>query len=376
MSDQGVEPGTIAVHATRKFGTEKYLIRKVPFAIGFILFGLLILYLADEDTEGRVLGLLFIGASIAFIVLALHRRDTPQQAFVELSSAGILYRLGGKDFRIPWKEVRDLRLIDIRRTKGRSLRDITAIVVSRDFYEANMPIRSWWGKGPAWGEFFVNKGETVNIGFDHEVMSVSGGELWNEIEARWRAFSGNPDVPLLQVPHLPRVRGWIGGWSPSSAQKRWGLVLLGVLALPAIYFWHWGVTSILAQRISTASASHYLGMMLEGTGVQARNVHGEIGIVRNSQVSGLGLAKCDTDVVRDTARNTLFPSFKTNIYCGSDLITVGGAPAYAVFKLVVETSQSEDWEGKMQEHRALLPARLDESELAAAFCKFGFCGGS
>jgi hypothetical protein len=373
ISNPGTNPGMIAVHATRKFGAEKYLMRKVPVAIGVMLFGAMILYLSDDDTEGKILGLLAIGASLAFIVYALHRRDMPAAPYMEFSRDGIVQRMGGKTFRIPWHEIRDLRLVDIRRTKGRSLYNLAAVEVSRDFYAANMPIRALWGGGPAWGDFYVAKGDKVQIAFDHEVLSVPADELWNEIEARWRAFGGHPDVPLLQVPHIPRVRGWIFGWSPSAQQKRVGLAVLCLLAIPAIYFWHWGVTSLFAQRLSPGSASAYLDMMLDGAGVQARVQGGEIKILRRSDLAGLGLARCETKVVRDTDRQSFFPSYKTKIVCGADMVTAGGTPAYGIFKLVVETTQSPDWQGKMQEHRALLPARLGDDEIKAALCAFNAC---
>ncbi|MGE0279969.1 MAG: hypothetical protein AB7P20_05070 [Rhizobiaceae bacterium] len=373
MSDEGAKPGMIAVHATRRFGTEKYLMRKVPVAIGIMLVGAAILYLSDDDTEGKLLGFLAIGACLAFIVYAFHRRDMPAKPYMEFSRDGILQRLGNKTFRIPWHEIRDLTLVDIRRTKGRSLYNIAAVEVSRAFYEANMPVRALWGGGPVWGDFYVDKGDKVQIAFDHEVMSVPADELWNEIEGRWRAFSGNPDVPLLQVPHLPRARGWIGGWSPSARQKRVGLAVLCLLAIPAIYFWHWGVTALFAQRLTPGSASAYLDMMLDGTGLQARVQGGEVKILRRPDISGLGRARCETDVVRDTDRESFLPSYKTDIVCGADLVTTGGAPAYGVFKLVVETTQSPDWQGKMQEHRALVPARLGDDEVQAALCSFGSC---
>ncbi len=371
--------GMIDVRKTRTFGIENYLFKQVPTAIGALLLGIFVLALSrgggSEADKGLFLGIPLIAGSIIYIAYAFHRRAMPKKPLMELSSDGILYRIAqDKEFRIPWNEVQGLGLIDIDLGRGGKLRNIMIACVSQDFFDANVPVKSWWKRGPGWRHNFIPKGDVVQIVFHHDVMSVPAEELWNEIETRWRVLSGHPNAPILPAPRVPKTVTWFGGWTPPPTVRRAGLAVLAVLAPLAIYFWHWPVVWFSSPDVPDGSASFYLQNLLDRGGVQARVEGNGIAILRGSDLSQAGPASCTTEITRDANRSALLPPyFAGTTLCTARLATTAGTSAVAIFKLVVETTQSPDWEGKMQEYRSLAPASLDEKAADAALCRLGYC---
>lgn len=367
-----MEIGTIDIRKTRSFGIENYLVKQVSTAIGLLLLSVFVIVLSrggSNYAEALSLGLPMFAGSLAYIGYAFHRRSNPKKPIVELSFDGILYR----DFHIPWHEIQGLGLIDINVRKGAKLRNVTVASVSQDFFDANVPIKSWWKRGPGWRYHFIPMDDTVQIAFHHEVLSVSAEELWNEIETRWRVLSSHPNAPILSIPWAPKTPKWFGGWTPPPAVKRAGVAGLAVLALPAIYFWHWPIAWFSSPDVPYASATAYLQQLLDGAGVQARLEGNGIAVLRGSDLSAAGPASCTTEIARDANRSaSLLPYFAGTTLCTASLYAAG-VPAVAIFKLVVQTTRSPDWEGKMQEYRSLVPAALDDKEVDAALCRLGSC---
>lgn len=370
--------GTIDVQKTRVFGHEKYLVRQVPFVIGFLLLGLLVFFLSlnggDRDKEGMLLGGGFVLACLAYIGRVLYLRFNPRKPVVELSRRGILYRLAkDKSLHIPWYEIQGLGLVDIYRGKAGTLRDVPVVRVSQEFFDANDPIKSWWGTAATWSHHFIPKGDAMQVAFHYDVMSVTSQELWNEIETRWRALSGHPDAARPWQPRVIPPQAWIAGWSPSRNQKRAGLIVLVTIAIPAVFFWHWLATWVRSTDFGPASAAYYLGTLLNGPGVQASAGTGGIAVLRGFDVADIGEIDCDTEIVRDDSRSSLLPAFAQRVVCTAKLKTKSGVWATGVFKIVVETSTSPDWEGKPQEYSAYVSKQLDEQELRAELCRLGHC---
>ena len=374
--------GRVDVRQTRTFSTENYLVKQVPIAIGLILFSLLVMALASDSSDAGdkpyLIGWMLIALSLGYIGYAFHRRARPKKPLIELSPDGILYRIfGDKEFRIPWSEVKSLGLADINLRRGASIRDVTVANVSQGFFEATVPIRSWWKRGPGWRYVFIPNGDTVQIAFHHDVLSVPADELWNEIETRWRAFSGHPNIPLLATPRVPRSRKWFGGWTLSPAVRRVGAAAAALLAVPAIYVWHWPVVWFSLPDVPPGSATAYLQEMLDRNGVQARLAGRSVSVLRRSDVAGTGLARCVADIARDPDRGgSLLPYFAGRTLCTVPLFTTGGVAAVAIFELVIHTTQSPDWEGKLQAYRSLATTTLDENEVDAALCRLGSCATS
>ncbi|MCV3243287.1 hypothetical protein [Mesorhizobium sp. ZC-5] len=203
--------GTIDVQATRTFGVEQFVGRQWPVFAGFLALGLFVLWHAlqddNPDAEVIVLGLIAVVGSLVYLGRALRRRGSPGIPVLELSSRGILYRLGRTgEFRIPWTEVHSLRRVDITVSKGPDLHNVPAVLMSRQFFDANVPIKSWWARGPLWRDYFIPDGDWVQFAIHHDILSVTAEDLWNEIETRWRVFGGHADTAEPQTGKIPETR--------------------------------------------------------------------------------------------------------------------------------------------------------------------------
>src|SRR5580765_7051427 len=114
MDDASANSKEVDATATRVFGIEKYLFKKIPWALGFMALAILVLFLArggnsSDDNGARVVALFIIFASLAYIGFAFHRRNSPPKPMLELSPAGILFRIAkNKELRIPWSEIHRL----------------------------------------------------------------------------------------------------------------------------------------------------------------------------------------------------------------------------------------------------------------------------
>jgi hypothetical protein len=186
----------IDVNAVKTFGTEQYAFRRIPLMIGIVLVGVGLIALS-LNTDGRELEGLVLGSAVALfgafgIARAWYRRARPSKPALELSPQGILLRIKqDKEFRIPWGEVQDLGQADIK-GKGFLYRDVTVARVSQFFFDANVPLNSSYARSSLWRYFFLSKGDLVQVALHHDILSVSADALWAEIDARWRAFRGEP----------------------------------------------------------------------------------------------------------------------------------------------------------------------------------------
>lgn len=380
MNDTGAPGRDIDVNATRIFGTEKYLFRQIPWALGFMALAVLVLFLAwggdsSDDTEAKVAALIILVAGLAYIVFAFHRRDMPGKPMLELSPAGILFRIAkDKELNIPWSEVRGLTLVDVKGHKGHVFRDITAALVSQEFFDTCNPVKSWWGKGPGWRYHFDTRDDgTVQIAFHHDLLTVPPDELWREIEARWRAFSGSPSAPLLATPRIVPERGWIFGWKPTQLQRRAGLTALAVAAVAALYFWQYLHAWITFPDFNREIDTYYLTEALNRTGIYARVPGKGVVVLRRGDFSGMGFPRCKTHIERDPERSGLTPAYTALAICATDLQHSSGAPVLTIFKLTGQTFTSKDWQDKPVEYKAIWPAEMSTEEADARLCELGSC---
>lgn len=381
VNDTDTVSRDIDVNSTRRFGTGQYFFRKIPFALGFMALGILVLYLSwggsgDDDQQAKIAAVFIIFACLVYIGFAFHWRDSPRRAMLELSPAGILLRIAkGKDLQIPWSEVQDLVTVDIKGPKNTVYRDITAVLVSQDFFDAHDPVKSWWGRGPGWRYHFdIRDDGTVQIAFHHDLFSIPADELWQEIEARWRAFSGSPDAPLLATPRIVQERGWILGWKPTQLQQRALLTALAVAIVAGIYFRNYLYTRMTFPNLTESSASYYLPQVLDGIGVHARLPGKGVVVLHRYDVLSFGLARCKSRIVRDPQASWLSPSYTAFAICSTDAQHISGAAVTAIFKLTSQTFTSKDWQDKPVETKAIWPAEMSIEEADARLCELGSCG--
>lgn len=379
MNDASANSKEVDATATRVFGIEKYLFKKIPWALGFMALAILVLFLArggdsSDDNQARVIASFVMFASLVYIGFAFHRRNSPRKPMLELSPAGILLRIAkNKELRIPWSEIHGLELIDIRGAKGHVFRDVTAALVSREFFDANNPVKSWWGRGPGWDVHFVPRGEMVQVAFHHDLLSVAADELWREIETRWRVFSHNPSAPLLATPRVVGERGWIFGWKPTRSQQRAGAAALTVAAVTMVYFWQYLHAWITFPDFNGDTGSYYLSQAFDQTGVYARLPGKGVVILRRGDFSGIGVTRCRSDVERDAARSGLTPAYTAFAICSTDMPHVSGVAVRAIFKLAGRTFTSKDWQDKPVEYRAIWPVEMSVEEADARLCDLGVC---
>ena len=70
-------------------------------------------------------------------------------------------------------------------------------LVSKEFYDAHIHIDSLFLRGPYWHKTaFIAKGELVQCALHAEIVSIEPKLLREAVEARWRAFRGQPAVPV------------------------------------------------------------------------------------------------------------------------------------------------------------------------------------
>jgi hypothetical protein len=132
----------------------------------------------------------------AFMTLyALFRTLFPGKPLLELSPAGLRLHIEWvKDVLIPWHEVRGVETIDVTgRVRGQTvyLPGVTAVLVSRPFYDRHIHVNSWLLRGPGWDTNFIPKDSMVQIALHHQALPVGAQELRAAVEARWRAFRGD-----------------------------------------------------------------------------------------------------------------------------------------------------------------------------------------
>lgn len=176
------------VQQTLTYTKEK--LHKELLVIGAVL-TLVSLFAVHDHGERQAIGLLILSIGLGLSGYAVFKVFDPGKPVLELSPKGIVYRLWGPDVFIPWNEVKDVDLIDIKSTvRGVpvTFTDVTVALVSRRFYDANIEANTTFLRANAWQRYFTPKGAMMQIAFPHTIMPVKPQELHRAIAARWRAF--------------------------------------------------------------------------------------------------------------------------------------------------------------------------------------------
>jgi hypothetical protein len=182
----------------------------LPTGLLAIFLGLLIVVLVDagakRDVGTSIAIVLSLVTGSAIIGVALWRRASPGKPLFTLSPAGIHYRIPGvKDFLIPWREIQGVDTIDIvtsgwsppvwlfvdnwyYRPRTLAAGNVTVVLLSRQFYDSHIFVRSFLLRGPGWKANFIPKGELVQVALHHTLVAVEPRALRQAVEARWHAF--------------------------------------------------------------------------------------------------------------------------------------------------------------------------------------------
>lgn len=199
------------VHRTLEYRTATTFVRLLPTGLLLIFLGLALLVLVDADREAAPLPT-FVGIGLCFLFggaligIALWRLANHGKPLFALSPAGIHYRIPCiKEVLIPWSGIRGVDKIDIHtghwsllwstktlRYNKITFRDVTVVLITKEFYEARIFVDSFFLRGPGWKNNFIPKGRLVQLALHHELVSVEPQPLREAVEARWNAFREQP----------------------------------------------------------------------------------------------------------------------------------------------------------------------------------------
>ncbi len=198
------------VHETLEYRTATEIVRLLPTGLMMIFLSLFTFVLMDPERApvAAYVGIpLVLATGCAVIGVALWTRASPGKPLFTLSPAGIHYRIPWvKEFLIPWREIQGVDTIDIVTKNWRPLwlfissrfqtshqntaifRNVTVVLVSKQFYDTQIFVGSFFLRGPGWKANFIPKGALVQTALHHELVSVEPQALRQAVEARWHAF--------------------------------------------------------------------------------------------------------------------------------------------------------------------------------------------
>jgi hypothetical protein len=227
------------VHETLEYRADTAIVRLLPVSLALCFLGLLgfAVYDADRPSTEMVLAIcVLVAAGVGITAFALWRRSNRGKPVFVLSPTGVHYRIAWvKDILIPWREIKGIDTIEITssnwsiRNPGTiTFSNVTAILVSKKFYDAHIYVDSLFLRGPGWENIFIPKGALVQVALHHELVSVEPRALREAVEARWHALRNPPpssdDIPVKPASaSVPAVTaGWKRAIRRSDAAARPG----------------------------------------------------------------------------------------------------------------------------------------------------------
>jgi hypothetical protein len=258
------------VHQTLEYRFDTAIVRLLPTGLLLCFLGLLTFVLiegGDPPLDMVLAGCVLVAAGFGLTAFALWRRQNPGRPLFWLSPTGVHYRIAWvKTILVPWHEIKDIDTIAITTWNGSfrhpgtmTFYDVTAILVSQQFYDAHIHLGSFLLRGPAWKNIFIPKGPLVQIALHHEAASTDPGALRAAVEARWRAFRD----------HVPEVRSAISFISGAGRRRASGIVAAG--ESPRRVLSHWEKVKILVPAIGIAVVlSNILGLWATSGQIAAR----------------------------------------------------------------------------------------------------------
>lgn len=219
---------TADVQQTLEYRADTALARLLPSGLFLLFLGILMLAMEDKPNAKDVLvtGILLI-AGFGLTAFALWRRWNSGGPMFVLSPAGVHYRIAGvKNFLIPWREIRSVDTIDvtswdwsIKNPGTITFHGVTALTVSKEFYQTYIHVRSLFLRGPSWGNVFIAKAPHMQVALHPYLVSTDPRALRDAVVARWQAFRNQPvasgsSVPATRRPPMPH--GTVMGESPRT----------------------------------------------------------------------------------------------------------------------------------------------------------------
>ena len=206
------------VHTTIEYRMDAELVRLLPTGLVAIFAGLFLFAMEAPDFpkgEPMLAAIAGLVAGIGIIAVSTWRFFRRGRPLFVLSPLGIHLRTA-KQALIPWREIRHIDTVEIvaRAPTYRSnsgfpfgfswrpvvFRDVTVVLVPRQFYERRIFINSWFLRGPGWDANFRPRDDLIECALHHELVSVEPQALRAAVEARWHAFRDQDTGPRTSVP--------------------------------------------------------------------------------------------------------------------------------------------------------------------------------
>ena len=246
MAPVSTRPGSVT--STVTYSTDKAVLDNLPLALIMGALALVIFVFPEGNRPKHVLaGWMLIVVSVGWVAYAFYRRSNPSKPRVELSPQGVLFRMPGvKEIRIPWREINAVETIDIEASilaRRSADYDVTALRISRDFYDRNIHLDSALKRGPNWSRTFIVGERDAKVALHHVPLGVPAEDIREAVEMRWRAF--NPDAAKTADDARIRASSASGSGaksvqSPPSAftlSKAWTAVkVAGIAAVGVVVF--------------------------------------------------------------------------------------------------------------------------------------------
>jgi hypothetical protein len=184
------------VHRTISYGHEKMARTYVIIGALAFLIGLYGLFEA-HDFSRQPMYWLGLATGTFCLAYGFYRTANPGK-LLELSPAGVRLHIDMvKKVLIPWSEIHAVDRIDIT-TSQRGVpvtqSGVTVVLVSQHIYDTIIHVDSLLLRGPGWKNWFIPKGDMMQVALPHQVLPVKADELHAAVLARWTAFRGGERV--------------------------------------------------------------------------------------------------------------------------------------------------------------------------------------
>lgn len=192
--DTPVDAATTDVNKVLTFGREKLARKMLLFGLIAAVVGLLSVLVGGDDAKLTYVGWGLIVFGIGWTGWEFSKTTRPQKPLLVLSPEGIRMRVDGvKEFLIPWSEVHGVNSITVEGFRGTTFDNVTAVLITREFYDRVIHVDSFSRRGPGWDQIFIPYNSKMQVALHHEILPVTAADLLAAVEARYRAFGRPPE---------------------------------------------------------------------------------------------------------------------------------------------------------------------------------------
>jgi hypothetical protein len=193
------------VNRVLTFGREKLAQKQMLFAGIAAAVGFLGVLVADDDAMLFYVSCGLLAFGVGFAGWEFSKTTGKQKPLLVLSPEGLRINIeGATEFTIPWIEVHGVDAITVEGLRGVTFDNVTAVVVTRDFYDRVIHVDSFIRRGPGWDQLFIPRDGMMLVALHHAWLPVKAADLLAAVEARYRAFGRPPEASTPGTPDTTR----------------------------------------------------------------------------------------------------------------------------------------------------------------------------